>query len=138
MLGVNASGKRLAMALLKRLNRAMMLQNRKDISATNGPVFLEPILPVKATKKAWGDVWPEKSDRDEWVHRFGNLCLVSKQVETQESKLPFPEKKERYKTEIWPLTSRLDEVTSWEKTGLKENAATMMGLMESIWGLQLT
>jgi hypothetical protein len=137
-LGVNASGKRLAVALLKRLNRAMMLQNGQDISATNGPVFLEPILPVKATNKAWGKVWPEKTDREEWVHRFGNLCLVSKQVATADRKLPFPEKKERYKTEIWPLTSRLNEVDSWEMTGLKENAATMMGLMESIWGLQLS
>lgn len=136
-LGANAGGKRLAKALLKRLNRATMQKDGQDISVA-GPAFLEPILPAKATNKAWGNVWPEKADREEWVHRFGNQCLVSKQVATRDAKLAFPEKKERYKTEPWPLTSRLDEVESWDKTRLQENAATMIGLIASVWGLQLS
>eukprot|EP00980_Cylindrotheca_fusiformis_P015783 scaffold4590_cov112-Cylindrotheca_fusiformis.AAC.1 len=135
-IGANASGKRLARALLKRLNGAVLIKNEEDM--IDGSVFLEPILPVKATKKAWGDVWPEKADREEVVHRFGNLCLVSRQVSTRDAKQPFSEKKDRYKSERWPLTSRLGEVESWDNTSLNENAEIMLGLIESSWGLQVT
>ena len=33
-------------------------------------IFLEAILPVKGTKKALGEDWPEQEEHDKWVHRF--------------------------------------------------------------------
>jgi hypothetical protein len=133
-LGATASGKRLAIALLKRLNRNVIIQNGKDITTPGENFVLEPILPIKATKKAWGDVWPEKEDRAKWIHVLGNLCLVSEKVPARDMKLPFSEKKDRYRNQVWPLTSTLDEVKSWDEIALKNNVSKCLALVESIWG----
>mmetsp|Transcript_31920 Transcript_31920/g.77374 ORF Transcript_31920/g.77374 Transcript_31920/m.77374 type:complete len:149 (+) Transcript_31920:159-605(+) len=138
-LGSNAAGKRLCLALLKRLNLSVLLHrgsekaNGDSAEAIAPSAYLEPILPNKATKKAWGDVWPNKADRDVWAPKLGNLCLVSKPAPTKEMKLPFVEKKGRYAAEIWPLTAKLCEREVWDDIAIKESSATIVGLMKSIW-----
>ncbi|KAL3934609.1 MAG: hypothetical protein SGBAC_009710 [Bacillariaceae sp.] len=136
-LGSNAAGKRLCLALLKRLNLGVLLQRdaktAKSDSVIAPTAYLEPVLPNKATKKAWGDVWPNKADRDVWAPKLGNLCLVSKPAPTKELKLPFPEKKARYAAEVWPLTATLCEREVWDEVAIKESSATIVGLMKSIW-----
>ena len=135
-LGSNAAGKRLSLALLKRLNLSVMLKqegvNGGDAIATDA--YLEPILPNKATKKAWGDVWPNKADRDISAPKLGNLCLVSKKGPSKEMKVSFPEKKSRYASEIWPLTAKLGERDVWDDVAIKDNSAMMVELIKSIWG----
>ncbi|CAJ1946582.1 unnamed protein product [Cylindrotheca closterium] len=139
-LGSNAAGKRLCLALLKRLNTSVLLQ--RDPEKANGDsaeaiapsaCYLEPVLPNKATKKGWGDVWPDKATRDVWTHRLGNQCLVSKPAPTKVIKLPFSEKKGRYAAELWPLTAKLCEREVWDDIAIKESSATIVGLMKSIW-----
>ena len=136
-LGSNAAGKRLCMALLKRLNLGVMLQQEGTNGASSSfsapPAYLEPVLPNKATKKAWGDVWPNKAERDIWAPKLGNLCLVSSPAPTKEIKLPFAEKKSRYASESWPLTAKLCEREVWDDVAIKESSATIVGLMRSIW-----
>jgi len=51
-LGTNTSGKQFAIALLKRLNRYI----KNTTTNYEAVCYLEPILPIKATKRAWRDV----------------------------------------------------------------------------------
>ena len=136
-LGANASGKRFAVALLKRLNRHVKKAATNHESSVNSVYYLEPILPIKATKKAWGDVWPDPQERLQWVHKIGNLCLVSKKVAAKESKASFDEKRGRYggESSFLPLTLNLSEREEpWDEFAVQGNSALLVGLVKSIWG----
>jgi len=146
--------KKFAVALLKRLNRDVMLQQSGDhftsdrmmkqvLFGGDKNTYLEPVLPQKATKKAWGgpDFWPEKVHRDKAIPKLGNLCLVgstnNKKPTTKELKSSFEEKKGRYQEEMWPLTSRLASLDTWNDDSMTQTTAVLIGLVNSIWGLVL-
>jgi len=152
--GSTAGGKKFAVALLKRLNRDVMIQQsgehfssdrmmRQVLFGGDKNTYLEPVLPQKATKKAWGgvDSWPEKIQRDKSIPKLGNLCLVgrtdNKKPTTKEFKSSFEEKKGRYKEEMWPLTSRLASIDTWNDNSMTQTTAVLIGLVNSIWGLPL-
>jgi len=152
--GATAGGKKFAVALLKRLNRDVMIQQSGDHFSSDRMMkqvlfggdkntYLEPVLPAKATKKAWGgvDSWPEKIQREKSIPKLGNLCLVgrtdNKKPTTKELKSSFEEKKGRYKEEMWPLTSRLASIDTWNDNSMTQTTAVLIGLVNSIWGLPL-
>jgi len=152
--GATAGGKKFAVALLKRLNRDVMIQQsgehfssdrmmKQVLFGGDKNTYLEPVLPPKATKKAWGgvDSWPEKIQREKSIPKLGNLCLVGrtdhKKPTTKELKSSFEEKKGRYKEEMWPLTSRLASIDTWNDNSMTQTTAVLIGLVNSIWGLPL-
>lgn len=132
--GASAGGKRFALALLRRLNAHLLTEQGEELPGAS-QYFLEYVLPVKATKKAWGHTWPDKSTRDAWVYRLGNLCLVSKKVAAVDSKAAFLTKKSRYVAEPLPLTKNLaTENEEWDNGSLVGTLSEMVNLVESIWG----
>jgi len=131
--GSNASGKRLAVILLKRMNAFVLAQQGKPEFA--GEDFLESILPVKASKKSWGEDWPDLDEREKWVNNLGNLAIVSKKATSKQTKMPFSQKKERYNKEVLPLTLTVAEMDTWNSDNLAKNLATLVDLIDQIWGL---
>ena len=136
--GATANGKRFVLSLLKRINHHMWSDPTKEFSVS-AQYFLEPVLPLKATKKAWGKSWPEKSLRDAWVHRLGNLCLVSKKAPTRDAKASFEAKKERLQADPLPLTQKIGHMEGeWDRESLVKNFSQVIALIESIWGIKGT
>lgn len=137
--GSNAPGKRIATYILKRINCHVNAQENSDdknrmIESIVG-CHLELILPAKATKKAWGHTWPDKDEREKWVHRIGNFAIVSNKPTAAESKMPFVKKKERYQKESWPLTFGLSEIDEWDTDSLIKNLANIVNLIDKVWAL---
>ncbi len=134
--GSSAAGKRIATALLKRLNAHVLAQNSNEEYVINSSdTYLESILPPKATKKAWGKDWPDQDERDKWVNRLGNLALISVKATTREKKMSFEEKKARFQAEVWPITSGLSDFSAWNSDNLVKQLASTVALIDQIWGL---
>lgn len=131
--GSSASGKKLAIVLLKRLNAFVLAQQGKP--EFTGEAYLESILPLKATKKAWGEDWPDIDERNKWVNRLGNLAIVANKATAREAKAPFSGKKQRYSNEVLPLTLGVGEMDIWNSDNLVKHLATLVALIDQIWGL---
>ncbi len=131
--GSSAAGKKLAIVLLKRLNAFVLAQKGEPVST--GDAYLESILPLRATKKGWGQDWPDIEEREKWVNRLGNLAIVSNKATARDAKKPFNEKKERYSSEAFPLTSGLAEMETWNSDNLVKYLAKLVALIDKIWGL---
>jgi len=137
--GATPTGRKIATALLERLNAYTLLgddekQEAASLSSGGGRT-VEHILPVQATKKMWGDDWPDDNDREFWVHRLGNLALLSKKASTIQSRLDFVSKKERYEKEVWPLTKDVVKFEVWNRNSLVEHMGNMLNLVDEVWGL---
>lgn len=134
--GANAGGKKIAIALFKRLNAFVMAQETQDDSIiSSSDVYLESILPLKGSKKAWGEQWPDQDERDKWVHRLGNLAIISNKATAREAKMKFEDKKKRYASEKFPLTFKLSEMDQWNSDNLVKNLASTVALIDTIWAL---
>lgn len=134
--GSNTSGKKIATAILKRLNAHVLAQNgNEDAVSDTADTYLESILPLKATKKAWGEDWPDQDERNKWVDRLGNLALISDKATARERKMSFDEKKKRFRAEVWPLTSGLNDLSAWNSDNLVKQLASTVALIDQIWGL---
>lgn len=135
--GSSASGKKIAIAILKRLNAFVLAQEdgKEDLIMASQETYLESILPVQGSKKAWGDSWPDPNERDKWVNRLGNLAILNSKATAREAKVAFVDKKKRYANEIYPLTSRLAKMEQWNSTNLVKHLASIVALIDQIWGL---
>lgn len=134
--GASASGKKIAIALLKRLNEHVLSDDGKnDVPQDSTAAYLEAILPVKGTKKAWGEDWPDQEEHDKWVHRLGNLVLLSNKPTAKESKMAFDDKKNRFRAEVWPITAGVSTIDAWNSDNLVKHLATTVALIDKIWGL---
>jgi len=136
--GATASGKKIAIALLKRLN-AFVLAQKGSASGesinTSGDAYLEFILPKKASKKAWGNEWPDKEEQAQWINKLGNFALISNKATARESNMSFSEKKERLSKEVYSLTLDVANMDTWDSDNLVKRLAAIVGLIDQIWGL---
>ena len=135
--GSTAMGKRIAVAIMKRINCHVQAQNGGDerLIESMADHHLELILPIKGTKKAWGDAWPDVQEREKWVHRIGNFAIVADKPTAAEAKMPFSAKKERYKNEDWPLTAGLAELEEWDSDSLIKHLANIVNISDKVFAL---
>lgn len=134
--GATPSGKKLVMALLKRLNEHLLVQNGSEALLNElAPSYLESILPSKASVKAWGKSFPDSKERDQWINRVGNLVLTSNKATTRESRSSFSDKKIRFQEEIWPLTQNVAKLDDWNSDNLVKHLAYTVSLIDTVWGL---
>jgi hypothetical protein len=134
--GATPSGKKFVMALLKRLNEHLLVQNGSEALLNElTPRYLESILPSKASVKAWGKSFPDAKERDQWINRVGNLVLTSNKATTRESRSSFSDKKTRFQEEIWPLTQNVAKLDDWNSDNLVKHLAYTVSLIDAVWGL---
>jgi len=134
--GSSAAGKKIAIVILKRLNAFVLSQHGSvDLINNASETYLESILPVKASKKAWGESWPDLDEREKWVNRLGNLAIISNKATAREAKMAFSEKKIRYANEVYPLTLGIAEMDQWNSDNLVKHLASTVALIDRIWGL---
>lgn len=85
-------------------------------------ITVEHILPQNpAAKTNWLSWFPNQKQRDKYVHRLGNLVLLSRKKNNQAGNFDFQDKKEQYFT----------------KTGVSTFAITVQVLKENVWTPQI-
>ena len=58
---------------------------------------VEHVLPqTVGPDSQWATAWPDEEQRKEWIHRIGNLVLLSRRKNTQAGNLDFTKKKQKY------------------------------------------
>jgi len=104
-------------------------------------VSIEHVLPqVVAKGSQWEQLFPDEPVRNEWIHRVGNLVLLTRRINSSASNWDFDKKKEKYfqsqKGAItFPITLRVLQVKSWTLERLRDNQKDLVDKLREIWQL---
>ncbi len=135
--GATAAGKRLAVAILKRLNSHLMIEEKKTIPdcSINDPK-------VESIKQS---DWTSEEEREEWVHRIGNLAIISttsapgsrnSRGNKNSDSMLWEAKSKRYKKEPWVLTRQLAECDQWDVNSIQDQQKDILSLIDLVWSLE--
>lgn len=77
----------------------------------------------------------KEEDRREWIHRIGNLTLLTKTDNKPGSQFngSFEKKKEIYKGSALAITSQLSEFDDWTPEGIKRRQRLMVKRAAEVW-----
>jgi len=104
-------------------------------------VSIEHVLPQTVDKGSqWEQSFPDEAVRSEWMHRIGNLVLLTHRINSSASNWDFKKKKEKYflskKGAItFPLTLRVLQTENWTLERLIDNQMVLIGKLREIWQL---
>lgn len=100
---------------------------------------VEHVLPQNPVE-SWFDNWPDAEERQQWVHRLGNLVLLSRRKNSQAKNFDFVEKKQKYfsqgESTVFPLTSSVLNCTEWTPSIVKENQKFYLQKLIDTWSLR--
>lgn len=103
------------------------LQPPKQISA-------EHILPQSpATSSQWCQNF-NKTDRDSWTHRLGNLILIGRRKNSSLGRLDFADKKQLYfdkHVQLFPNSLRVMQNNQWNLSSLQANHKAVIDILRS-------
>ena len=133
--GTSAGGKRVAAAILSRMNSFLMITDGKTPSYDEERA-VSFILPEKITKGSGWETWSEEQ-HEECVNCLGNLALTSKSDTNGKRKrttdLTWEAKVKAFKKEKWPMTNSLADSDMWDIQALHKNQENTASLFEQIW-----
>lgn len=131
------SSRALALLLL-RLDHLM-----SDASATyqHEVVSVEHVMPQQpAPNSQWATWVPDKAVHRLWVHRLGNLALLSRKKNSAASNRDFDWKKSAYFTKggttAFALTTQVLQHTDWTPEVMQNRQDAMLAELETHWRLQ--
>lgn len=124
--------------LMLRLDRLM-----SDASASYQfeIVSVEHVLPQQPAPNSQWLTWvPDPLVHQHWVHRLGNLALLSRKKNSAASNYEFEKKKNTYFTKggvcSFALTTEVLKHSQWTKLVMQERQEKMLKIMEAHWCLQ--
>ena len=102
-------------------------------------ITVEHVLPQNPdTGSKWLKWYPDDEDRMTWVHRLGNLALLSRRKNAQAQNFEFDRKKTLYfNSPLTPfaLTIQIIKQTSWTKDVLEKRQKEALATLKSLWRL---
>lgn len=102
-------------------------------------VTVEHVLPQNPGAESRWREWYSEDAHAHWLHRLGNLLLLSRRRNTRASNRPFDQKKRTYflthGASPYALTSRVVAEDDWTETTLKRHHAEVIALLCQRWGL---
>jgi hypothetical protein len=103
-------------------------------------VTVEHVLPQNPSPESeWMQWFPEQKDRIFWVHRLGNLALLSRKKNSAASNYEFATKKQAYfaKKNISPfvITTQVLDKDKWVPSVVEQRQRELMEVFESHWRL---
>ncbi len=114
-----------------------------DATATyqHDVVSVEHVMPQQpAPNSQWATWVPDKTVHQKWVHRLGNLALLSRKKNSSASNRDFDWKKSSYFTKAgtsaFALTTQVLQHPLWTLEVMEKRQTQMMSLLESHWRLQ--
>lgn len=104
---------------------------------------VEHVLPQKVNDGSyWAQQWPDQSTRELWLHKLGNLLLLSRRKNSEAQNYDFLKKKEKYFTgrsgvAAFALTTTVLHQKDWTEQVVKERHDQLVGKLKSGWQLGL-
>lgn len=128
-----------ALALL--LLRLDDLMSDGSASYQHDVVSVEHVMPQQpAPNSQWAAWVPDKSQHQLWVHRLGNLALLSRKKNSSASNRDFAWKKSAYFTKggtsAFALTTQVLQFTDWTAAVMQQRQEAMLTKLEAHWRLQ--
>lgn len=128
-----------AIALL--LLRLDHLLSDGSASYQHAVVSVEHVMPQQpAPNSQWASWVPDKAAHQLWVHRLGNLALLSRKKNSSASNRDFAWKKSAYFTKggstAFALTTQVLQVAEWTEAVMQQRQDAMLARLELHWRLQ--
>jgi hypothetical protein len=128
-----------ALALL--LLRLDHLLSDGSASYQHDVVSVEHVMPQQPAPNGQWEAWvPDKALHQLWVHRLGNLALLSRKKNSSASNRDFAWKKAAYFTKggttAFALTTQVLQHTEWTAAVMQQRQDAMVAKLEIHWRLQ--
>jgi hypothetical protein len=128
-----------ALALL--LLRLDHLMSDGSASYQHEVVSVEHVMPQQpAPNSQWASWVPDKAVHQLWVHRLGNLALLSRKKNSSASNRDFAWKKSAYFTKggstAFALTTQVLQFADWTAEVMQQRQDNMLTTLETHWRLQ--
>lgn len=103
-------------------------------------ITVEHVLPQNPEDGGeWMMLFPDEAMRKSWVHRLGNLALLSRSKNAQASNWPFDRKKNEYFTKkgVTPfaIITQVLAKDSWDEDVLEKRQKELLSKLVSTWAL---
>lgn len=135
--GVSGMKSKIVVPIIMRLNRDMMLANGDILLSGETKSTLEHILPQKPVNRSrWISDWSDH-DREKWLNRLGNLCLLHKRGNSSAKNHDFIEKKAFYRQSSLPLTTQIAQNEKWTVDEAIRQHKYLLSLADHSFGLTL-
>jgi hypothetical protein len=104
-------------------------------------VTVEHILPQNPRPEStWLEWFPEPAQRISWVHRLGNLALLTRKKNSSANNYDFTKKKDAYFTKggvsPFALTTQVLQHAEWRLDVVTKRQDELLKVLEIHWGLQ--
>lgn len=105
-------------------------------------VSIEHVLPQTVNDgDSWSTLFPDVAVREAWVHRLGNLVLLTRRINTRASNWDFDRKKNEYflgrdGATPFHITQQVREQSVWSEDVLKARQGALLGKLSQLWRLQ--
>ncbi|MEO7774721.1 MAG: DUF4268 domain-containing protein [Steroidobacteraceae bacterium] len=104
-------------------------------------ITVEHVMPQQPrAESCWLEWVPNPEDRLLWVHRLGNLALLTRKKNSAANNYDFDKKKTAYFTKggvsPFALTTQVLQHSEWTLKILEEREAQLLGVLETHWRLQ--
>lgn len=131
------SSRALALLLLRLDN----LMSDGSASYQHDVVSVEHVMPQQPAPNSQWEAWvPEKVLHQLWVHRLGNLALLSRKKNSSASNRDFNWKKSAYFTKggstAFALTTQVLQHMDWTVTVMQQRQDSMLSMFDTHWRLQ--
>jgi hypothetical protein len=128
-----------ALALL--LLRLDHLMSDGSVSYQHDVVSVEHVMPQQPAPNGQWAAWvPDKQMHQLWVHRLGNLALLSRKKNSSASNRDFDWKKSAYFTKggttAFALTTQVLQYAAWTAGVMQQRQDAMLAKLETHWRLQ--
>ena len=103
---------------------------------------IEHVLPQTiAPGSKWEANWPIAAERDQWLHKIGNILPLSKRKNSQAQNYEFDVKKEKYfkgksGTASYALTSQVLSYSEWTPAVVKKRQEELIEVYKRNWDLK--
>mmetsp|Transcript_59873 Transcript_59873/g.117438 ORF Transcript_59873/g.117438 Transcript_59873/m.117438 type:complete len:602 (+) Transcript_59873:129-1934(+) len=134
--GSKPAGRKVLTAILARLNGHELSRTSEcRIIPFTSTLHLEHVLPQKSDTESWREEWQCPAEREEWLHRLGNLALLNGKVNSKISNGSFASKQRHLLDSPYPLTKRIGKSPKWDREEVEINHRELMDLAIDVWGL---
>ena len=103
---------------------------------------IEHVLPQTVDETSqWGTWWPNIDERNEWVHKIGNLLPLAKKTNSEAQNYEFVKKKDKYfrgkgGVTTYALTTQVLMETEWKPETVKRRQKELIEVYKMNWDLQ--
>jgi len=108
----------------------------------NYPIItIEHVLPqTPKTDSIWMTLFPSENEREHYVHRLGNLVLLSRKKNSEAQNYDFETKKRKYfltasGASPFALTTQLIHVNQWTPSIIEQRQQFLVNKLKEIWRL---